>query len=269
MPETPNVVKPGESPTPPASQPLPAGSSAAPAPSKPEDVKKAPPAPALEDAAKKAEIDANLQKALHEERGKRQQRDAQVAQLQALFPDKFKIDDLGNITPIAPQVPTGVNIQQEEFQKKMDKLWEEDPRKAVEAQTNATVLMAIDWYDRLYNKIGDEKEVLKGKYKDFGTYESEVDKYIKKLPLGDRDKTGVAEWAYLVIRGQKLDPAASQQAAIDDLIRRIQAGEQIQGLSGGTYSAPASTGGPTATTEQAAAAAAMNMSVEDYMKFVK
>ena len=267
-----NVVNPGQSPTPPATNTPPnPGSPASPASSKPEDVKPAPGtgAPAA-GAGDKPETTVPIA-ALHEERTKRQALDTKLAQLQTLFGDKFKIDEQGNIVPIreTPAAPASSQapMTQEQFLKQLEKTWEEDPRKAV----NMEVMMALNWYDSLNTTLETQKDVVRAKYPDFGTFEPEVNRHLKKLPMDQRGQTGAVELAYLVAKGSRADTMmqSEKDKAVADLIKRIQAGEQIQGITGGTISVPSSTSGPKPSSDQMAAANAMGMKIEDYMKHQK
>ena len=208
--------------------------------------------------------------ALHEERTKRQALDTKLAQLQTLFGDKFKIDEQGNIVPIretlaavSPQAP----LTQEQFLKQLEKTWEEDPRKAV----NMEVMMALNWYDSLNTSVETQKDVVRSKFPDFPNYEGEVNRHLKKLPLDQRAQNGSVELAYLVVKGSKADSMlqSEKDKAVAELIKRIQAGEQIQGITGGTISVQSSTSGPKPTQDQVAAANAMGMKIEDYMKYQK
>jgi hypothetical protein len=209
--------------------------------------------------------------ALHEERTKRQALDTKLAQLQTLFGDKFKIDEQGNIVPIreTPAAPASSQapMTQEQFLKQLEKTWEEDPRKAV----NMEVMMALNWYDSLNTSVETQKDVVRSKFSDFGNYEGEVNRHLKKLPLDQRAQNGSVELAYLVVKGSKADSLmqSEKDKAVAELIKRIQAGEQIQGITGGTISVPSSTSGPKPTQDQVAAANAMGMKIEDYMKHQK
>jgi len=277
MAEQTNVVNPGQSPTPPAtSTPSNPGSPASPASSKPEDVKpqgtQAPAQQAAGDKPPETKPDTTTVPiaALHEERQKRQTADAKLAQLTALFGDKFKIDEQGNIVPIqqTPGSPTPQAPQtQEQYVKELNKAWEEDPRKAV----NMEMMMALNWYDSLTTSIETQKDVVRAKYPDFGNFENEVSRHLKKLPMDQRAQAGAVELAYLVAKGSKADSMlqSEKDKAVAELIKRIQAGEQIQGITGGTVSVPSSTSGPKPTSEQIQAANAMGMKIEDYMKYSK
>jgi len=271
-----NVVNPGQSPTPPATNTPPnPGSPASPASSKPEDVKPAGTgAPAAGAGAKPPEIKPDAATvpiaALHEERTKRQALDTKLAQLTAIFGDKFKVDEQGNVVSIqqapavaTPQAPQG----QEQYLKELNKAWEEDPRKAV----NMEMMMALNWYDSLNTALETQKEVVKTRYPDFGNFEAEINRHLKKLPMDQRSQAGAVELAYLVIKGTKADSLlqSEKDKAVAELIKRIQAGEQIQGITSGTVSVPSSTSGPKPTQEQIQAANAMGMKIEDYMKHTK
>ncbi len=270
-----NVVNPGQSPTPPATiTPPNPGSPASPASSKPEDVKPAGTGAPATGAGDKPEVKPDATTvpiaALHEERTKRQALDTKLAQLQALFGDKFKVDEQGNVVSIqqTPAVATPQAPQaQEQYLKELNKAWEEDPRKAV----NMEMMMALNWYDGLNTALETQKDIVRTKFPDFGNYEAEVTKHLKRLPMDQRSQTGAVELAYLVVKGTKADSLlqSEKDKAVAELIKRIQAGEQIQGITGGTVSVPASTMGPKPTSEQIQAANAMGMKIEDYMKYTK
>ena len=267
-----NVVNPGQSPTPPAPPTPPnPGSPASPASSKPEDVKPTGTgAPAAGAGDKPPETTTVPIAALHEERTKRQALDTKLAQLQSLFGDKFKVDEHGNVVPIQ-QAATPVNpqapITQEQLLKELDKTWNEDPRKAV----NMEMMMALNWYDSIHASIDMQKDAVKGKFPDFPLFENEVNQHLKKLPLDQRSKPGAVELAYLVAKGTRADTMMQSEKtkAVEELLRKIQAGEQIQGITGGTISVPSSTSGPKPSSDQVAAANAMGMKIEDYMKHQK
>ena len=267
-----NVVNLGQSPTPPATNTPPnPGSPASPESSKPEDVKPAATgAPAAGAGDKSPETTTVPIAALHEERTKRQALDTKLAQLQSLFGDKFKIDEHGNVvpiqqaaTPVSPQAP----LTQDQLLKELDKTWNEDPRKAV----NMEMMMALNWYDSIHASIDTQKDAVKGKFPDFPLFENEVNQHLKKLPLDQRSKPGAVELAYLVAKGTRADTMMQSEKtkAVEELLKRIQAGEQIQGLNIGTFSVTPPATGSKPTQDQVRAAAAMNMSIEDYMKYAK
>ena len=268
MADNPNVVKPGESPTPPViPTPLPSGSPASPAsPKAPEGVK--PPvtgAPAA-GAGQAPEPKTVPIEALHEERSKRQALDNQMTQLKAVLGDKFTFDANGNAVLIgAPAVDPNANPDQTRIQEEVEKAWNEDPKKAVRMEQ----MMALSWYDQIHWSIEDQKSLLAEKNPDFKLHEKEINNYIRRLPLDRRSTPGAVELAYLVVKGK--NPANMEEARKlweAEFMRKMQAGEGAAGVGAGTFSAaPAS--GVQATQDQINAAGAMGMKIEDYMKNVK
>ena len=160
-------------------------------------------------------------------------------------------------------------LQAPEFQgpqitkEELDKLWMEDPRKAMEM----TVSMALNWYDRVNSQVNQQEDTLARTFKDFDAYRSEVRKYIQALPPEHRAKPGVVEMAYYVVRGQSFDRTVQQKQ--DELIRKIKAGESVQGLSPGTTSASKDTSPAQLTADEARVASRMGMTPEEYLKHKK
>ena len=196
--------------------------------------------------------------ALHEERDKRQAVQAELAQMKAMLGDKVVYDASG--MPIIQQHEAP---PQNDTREQLDRLWEEDPRKAMQTEMQ----MALEWYDNVNAQVDLQETAVRQKYKDFDTMRNEVKNYIRRLPAAQRAKPGIMEMAYLVVRGQNVDKII--QAREQELMKKFRAGESIQGLGSGTYSAPPKADAVALTDEQKAVAEAMGMSIEDYTKHMK
>ena len=192
--------------------------------------------------------------ALMDERGKRQTLEAEVT----LMKQQQQVP--GQQMPGTPmQQPP--NNQMEEI----DKLWDTDPRKGVQAE----IMMAINWFDQTNNAIDHQADALSGKYADFSKWRSDATRYVRGLPLNQRSQQGVLEMAYFIVRGQNVDGILKQQN--DDLMAKFQTGELAGMISTppGTVGSPAPVAGVQATQDQVTAATAMGMTIEDYMSNVK
>jgi hypothetical protein len=151
-----------------------------------------------------------------------------------------------------------------QLNQQLEHLWETDPRKAVQTE----ILAAMNWYDRINADVDSQEDQVASKYPDFNNYRSEVRGYIRQMPPDQRGKPGVVELAYYAVRGQKVDQLI--EANTRELLRKIQAGEAVQGLGGGTFSAPpVQPGVVTLTPEQQAVARAMHMDDASYIKHMK
>lgn len=147
------------------------------------------------------------------------------------------------------------------FQQQMEHLWETDPKKAVQTE----ILAAMTWYDRVNADVDYQEDQVSTKYPDFNNYRSEIRGYLRQMPPDQRAKPGVVELAYYAVKGQKVDQIIAANNA--ELLRKIQAGEAVQGFGGGTFSAPVvPQGAVTLTDEQRRVAQAMHMSEADYIK---
>jgi len=191
--------------------------------------------------------------ALLEERGKRQALEAEIASM------KLQVSQPQMAPPgVQPQPPN--QIAQD-----LDKLWDTDPRKAVQTE----MMYALDWFDKIGNAVSTQADDLATKYTDFSTWRSAAERYVRALPLQQRAQPGVLETAYYIVRGQNTPEILKQQQ--DDLMKKFQTGELAGQVSTppGTVSAPAPTGATQATDEQRTAAAAMGISEADYLANVK
>lgn len=191
--------------------------------------------------------------ALQEERERRQALTVEVENLKKLV---TQIGGQSNQTTYTAPAPDNT-----QFQQQMEHLWETDPRKAVQTE----ILAAFNWYDRVQADVDSQMDQVAKKYVDFNNYRSEVNGYIRQMPPDQRAKQGVVELAYYAVRGQKVDEIIAANNA--ELLRKIQAGEAVQGFGGGTFSAPVITPGViNLTDEQKRVAQAMHMTEADYAK---
>jgi hypothetical protein len=254
--EDPNAVNPTPDPAQAPAAPGLEGASGTPAPPVTPGAEGTPAEPGVEDPTKTVPITA-----LHEERDKRQSVQAQLDQIKTLLGDKVTFDSAG--IPTLVEAPPAQPADNANYQAQLDKLWEEDPRKAVQAELQ----MAIDWYDNVNAQVDLQEDAVRKAHPDFDTFRSDVRMYIRKLPPAQRSRQGIVEMAYMVVKGQQVDKIVEDRNK--ELIRKLQAGESIQGLAG-TYSTPATPAGPHAITEdEKKVAAAMNMTPEDYIKYKK
>jgi hypothetical protein len=147
------------------------------------------------------------------------------------------------------------NVQQQ-----MEELWQRDPKTAMKVEMDAQVRLR----DYLDNKIEDDIDKASQKHKDFGNYERQIRRYVRTLPLESRGTPNLIEGAYFWIKGQNADQLTQQSQ--QDLLNKIKAGEQVQGINAGAVGSPTGNQGPQVTDDEKAAAAAMGISIEDYIK---
>lgn len=190
--------------------------------------------------------------ALMEERDRRQALQTELEQLRAL-------QQRQQPAPGFQQQP----VQAPNIKEEMDKLWQNDPRAAVER----TVMLAAQWQDNINAQVDGEAAGLAGKYKDFNDYRDTAMRYVRALPLDQRARPGIVEMAYLVTRGQNVDQIieAQRQAMQAQFINNPAAFQTPVGAGG----LPPAPGGVQATEAQIRAAGAMHVPIEDYMKWVK
>lgn len=202
--------------------------------------------------------------ALHEEREKRQ---ALQAETQALKEQLQYLQNMvghqqpsagnqyGNVYPQQPPVNSG-NDQ-------INQLWETDPRRAVQAE----LMMGLQWYDQVNSHLDMQEESVAAKHPDFDKFRSEVRRYVRSLPATERAKPGVVELAYYACRGQKVDDII--QARQQELLDKIKRGESVQGFDYQGASSPPQPKQGKLNEDQKKVAAAMGVSEEEYMKYVK
>ena len=149
-------------------------------------------------------------------------------------------------------------------QRQLDELWESDPRRAMQTELQ----MALRWYDTTTTQVDSQADDVAKKYADFNTYRTDVNRYLRSLPLENRSKPGVIEAAYFYVKGQKADDLVNLSK--EQLIQKIRMGEKVQGLEGTISGGRPVTPNPSAPTmDQANAASAMGMTIEEYMKHVR
>jgi len=205
--------------------------------------------------------------ALHEERSKRQEMQAELEVMKQLAGTNVLFDINGKPVQQQQAVPGGQaqSPQQQPNQaaQELEQLWESDPRKAVQVE----IMAAMSWRDNMEAQTDSQLLQAGGKYDDFGQYENVVKQYIRALPVEQRAKPGVVDLAYYVVKGQNTGNAVDR--AKSEMLRKIQAGEEVQGLQQGTRSAQPVSSSGQATPEQAAVAEQMGLTVEQYMSEVK
>jgi len=206
--------------------------------------------------------------AMKEEREKRQERDAenevlraQLAALKQQVGGAAQYDQYGN--PV--QVQHQQQNPQVDMQKKLDEMWETDPRKAMQTEN----MMMMNWYDNINSQVDIQEDGLTSDHPDYPTYRTEVRKYIRQLPIADRGKPGIVKLAYFAVKGQNVDTilARERQAAID----KYKSGAAAVGLpaAGAAASPNTPSSEVTLTEDQAKACVAMGISPEDYVKNIQ
>lgn len=209
--------------------------------------------------------------ALQEERNKRQGLQAELEALRKVAGGNMLFDINGN--PVAAQQPyqqqqpsfqqpAQVQPHQEDLRKQLDKLWEEDPRRAVQTEMQ----IAFQYYDRVNGELDRAIDDLSSKYSDFGEYRGDVLRYSRSLPMEQRSAP-VMEAAYFFIKGQRANGLIDRER--QEILRKIQAGENVQGLTPGVGSAPQPENKGKLSEDQMRAASAMGMAPEEYLKHVR
>ena len=80
--------------------------------------------------------------------------------------------------------------------------------------------------------------------------------------MNQRGNPGVIELAYFAVKGQDVDNII--KAERETLLAKIKAGESVQGLTGGTYSATTPPKESTLTEEEVRVAEAMHLTPDQY-----
>jgi hypothetical protein len=204
--------------------------------------------------------------ALHEEREKRQAMAAELQALKQLVEGDVVYDSEGRPMrkPAAPPAQPQAAGQEEAWKKQLDQMWETDPRKAVELQMQGYIGSALNWYDQVNANLELQEDSLRRQYPDYDEYRGEARKYLRTLRPEDRAKEGVVQLAYLVAKGQNSDKIVAKRT--EEVLRKIQAGESIQGFTTGTMTGSGSTTPIKLTEDQRRIANAMGMSEDDYIK---
>lgn len=200
--------------------------------------------------------------ALHEAREEIRQMRAQMDELKALStPPQTQY---GYSQPGYNNTYTGNQQGTYNPRQEIDRLWEEDPRRAMQAELS----MAFNYYDQANASVENQEAQVEAKYKDFNSFRTEVKRYLRGVPIDSRTKPGVVEAAYFLVKGQKTDDLINLSK--EEIIAKIKAGEFVQGITGtGGASIPSSPNLVRPTDEQARAADAMGMAVDEYMKWIK
>jgi hypothetical protein len=202
--------------------------------------------------------------ALHEERTKRQELQSQLDAMKKVMANNVLFDINGN--PVMQQHQQ--QPQQPDYSAQVEKLWETDPRKAVQAEIYA----AMSWRDRVDAEVEGQAAEISNKYADFNSIRPEVMNYIRTMPIEQRNRPGIIEAAYYFIRGQKVDGiiAQKQREMESEYMRKFQAGEMASMLPPGSVSTPpVQQGAVTLTQDQKNAAAAMRVPEAEYAKWIQ
>lgn len=194
--------------------------------------------------------------ALMEERDRRQ---SLQAELETLRGELSQIKQSVGGFQQQPQV-----AQQNNVKEHLDKLWETDPRQAVQAE----IMLAAQWMDNVAAQVEHEASSLASKYADFNDFRNTAMGYVRSLPLEQRSRPGVVEMAYLVARGQNVDRIIEAQ--------RQQLAQQFQ-QNPSMFQVPPGAGAPAVggqqkqalSDDQMRAASAMGIAPEEYLKFVR
>ena len=204
--------------------------------------------------------------ALLEEREKRQSLQGQIESLKKVVGQNVVFDmdgkPIGYNQPINPQ-----QNQQQQYEQNMEKLWESDPRKAVQTE----IYQAMAWRDNQEAAVDNQENAVAGKYADFNEYRSDVRQYIRTLPLEQRGNQGVVELAYYVIKGQKVDNliAKTREQVESEYRQKLASGQGVSPLPTGSSGAPPPANPGTLSQEEATAADAMGVPREDYVRYKK
>lgn len=192
---------------------------------------------------------------MHEERTKRQSLEREVEQLRESVQQRAYEQQHQPPPQQAPQ--QGMSAEQ------VNQMWEENPRKAVQAE----IMQHAAWRDSIEAGVSQQSAMLQNKYTDFNDYRQNAETYVRSLPLEQRANPRVMEMAYFVVRGQNVDKVLEKQKT--ELWTQFQQGggtpAAVAMPAAGTYSAPPVVPGTVQLTpEQATAASAMGLTPEAY-----
>jgi len=234
------------------------------APVKPESTKPAsqtPGAPVTPPAEESKTVPIS---ALHEEREKRQQVQAELEAMRKVAGQNVLFDINGN--PVQVQQPQQQQPQQD-YRQEIEKAWETDPKRAVQME----IFTAMAWRDQQEARIDAQEADIARKYPDFNTYRPEVRQYLRSVPLEQRANPGVVEMAYYVVRGQKVDSiiAKTREGLEAEYMAKMGAGQLGQSLPGGSMGQiQVPQGAVTLSPDQKNACMALGISEADYVKFM-
>lgn len=200
--------------------------------------------------------------ALQEEREKRQalasEVEAMKAQMATLTAGAANGNGNGN---------GNVNVIQNDpnldYVRQLDSLWRDDPRKAMQAE----LMIAINWQDQVNAEVDEQVESLSTKNKDFGVYSAEVRRHLRRLPLEQRSRPGVAEAAFYMVKGRQTDTLVKTEA---ERLAKVAAAASAAGVTvfGGSSGGGSPAVGVLSEPERAAAAA-LGISEAEYLKYRK
>lgn len=226
------------------------------------------PAQAAENMNADASAQAN-QQAAEGQQSAGQQQPAQTVDLRALHEAREQIKGLREelqtykaahqVTQYAQPVQ-----QQQAFQDvgaQLEKMWEEDPRKAMQAE----ITMALQWYDSSNAEVDQQEEVASKRYADFDKYRGQIRKYLRSVPVSERIKPGMVESAFHFVKGMDVDNII--KAREEELLAKYRAGEMASGVTTAGASGTSAGTGVKYTVDELKAAQAMNMPIEQYLKY--
>jgi hypothetical protein len=196
-------------------------------------------------------------KALQEERSKKQELMAELEALKTIAGHNVLFDINGN--PVQNAMPQPQQQQQQQQGvPELEKLWEDDPRKAVQVE----IMAAMSWRDKMEHDVDVQTSQARTEHADFGEHEATVRQYIRSLPLEQRSKAGTVNMAYYIVKGQNAGSAIERAKA--ETLAKIQAGAGAQGLQPGTKAAPKEVKGTQLNSDQLKVADAMGLTAEEY-----
>lgn len=195
---------------------------------------------------------------LLEERDKRQSMQAELAALKAEIASMKGAARIQQPQQMTPQRPPAFDVKAH-----LDKLWETDPRRAVQEE----IVLAAQWMDQTNAQVEQEAAELSSKYNDFNDFRNQAMGYVRSLPLEQRARPGVVETAYLLVRGQNVDVLLERQRAAlsQQFVQNPSMFQVPPGMSG----VPVTSKAKSLSDDQARAASAMGISPEEYLKYVR
>lgn len=199
--------------------------------------------------------------ALHEERQKRQELQAELDALKKVAGQNVLFDINGN--PV--QYQQQQQPQQQNVRAEIEKAWETDPKRAVQME----IYTAMAWRDQQEAQLDSQEAEFMRTNPDYSNYRAEARQYIRTVPLEQRTNPGLVAMAYYVVRGQKVDSiiAKTKEQLEADYRAKMDTGVLGQGLpAGATGVLPQVPNSVTLTPEQKSACVALGISEADYIK---
>jgi hypothetical protein len=181
-----------------------------------------------------------------------------VKQMQQQTQMGFQPGQYGYAPQPQPQYQQGPDPMQQQ-QAALEELWATDPRRAMKTE----LMMAMNWRDKVDSNVDFQLDSLAQKHPDVNSYRGEITKYVRTLPLEQRNVPGVVQAAYYYVKGQKVDDLINLSK--EEIIQKIRRGELAQGISGSGAGAGDESPAVKPTEDQVKAASALGMSIEDYM----